>query len=128
MEKIDRPELQFNSFAEDYSRTRVLIKELLAIPTLLHLIGDIENQLVLDIACGDGYLTRILSRKGASLTGVDSAEEMIKIAVEKERVEDLNIKYICREISKMGEINFFDLITASALLHDCADKDRLKKM
>ena len=40
-------------------------------PATFKLMGDVNGQIVLDLACGEGYNTRILARKGAKVTGVD---------------------------------------------------------
>jgi 2-polyprenyl-3-methyl-5-hydroxy-6-metoxy-1,4-benzoquinol methylase len=43
-------------------------------PAFFSLVGNIRGKHVLDLACGEGYNTRILSRKGAKVVDVDSSE------------------------------------------------------
>jgi len=43
-------------------------------PATFGLTGDVRDRLVLDLACGEGYNTRILARKGAKVAGVDFSE------------------------------------------------------
>jgi ubiquinone/menaquinone biosynthesis C-methylase UbiE len=40
-------------------------------PATFKLIGNVKGRLVLDLACGEGYNTRILAEKGAKMVGVD---------------------------------------------------------
>ena len=49
--------------------------------TLMKLIGDPAAKVVIDVACGDGFYTRMIRRRGASrVTGVDLSEKMIELA------------------------------------------------
>ena len=40
-------------------------------PNLVRLLGDVKGKKVFDIACGEGYFSRIFSKEGALVTGVD---------------------------------------------------------
>jgi 2-polyprenyl-3-methyl-5-hydroxy-6-metoxy-1,4-benzoquinol methylase len=56
----------------DFVRTgRDYYRDGLNNPEALKLIGDLKSLVVLDLACGEGYNTRILAEKGAEVTGVD---------------------------------------------------------
>jgi len=49
----------------------------------LQLLGDISNCDVLDLACGEGYYTRIIRKMVApqnKVFGVDISEDMIELA------------------------------------------------
>ncbi|MDO4188845.1 MAG: class I SAM-dependent methyltransferase [Lachnospiraceae bacterium] len=71
----------------------------------------IEGGLVLDLGCGTGTLTRMLSDNGYDMIGVDSSEDMLMIAREKsadsqQKSELLNedlteneILYLCQDIT-----------------------------
>ena len=49
--------------------------------TLMRLIGDPTGKKVIDIACGEGFYTRIIRQRGAAkVTGVDLSEKMIELA------------------------------------------------
>jgi len=54
-------------------------KELI-LPNLQRLMGIKEGEMVLDLACGQGFFTREFAKIGAKLTGVDISPELIKIA------------------------------------------------
>ncbi|MGD1278453.1 MAG: methyltransferase domain-containing protein [Tepidisphaeraceae bacterium] len=50
------------------------------IPGVLRLLGAAVGQAIIDVACGQGVLCRALARCGAEVTGVDAAEELIRVA------------------------------------------------
>ena len=82
---------------DSYHRTNVN-------PVIFDILGDIKGLSVLDLACGQGYLSRILARKGASVIGVDLSEKMLEIARDSEESEPLGVKYICCSSVSMPEI------------------------
>jgi ubiquinone/menaquinone biosynthesis C-methylase UbiE len=50
------------------------------LPNLLRVLALKRGEKVIDIACGQGFFTRACSEAGATVTGVDIAPELIKIA------------------------------------------------
>ena len=48
--------------------------------TLLDLIGDPAGKAMLDLACGEGFYTRMIRRGAARVTGVDLSEGMVGLA------------------------------------------------
>ncbi len=48
---------------------------------------------VLDVACGNGNLAVIAARKGAEVTGIDIADNLIEAAKERAAAEGLDIKF-----------------------------------
>jgi SAM-dependent methyltransferase len=42
--------------------------------------GDVRGQQICDVGCGSGRFTTELARRGASVTGIDVAPEMIKLS------------------------------------------------
>src|SRR4051812_33345342 len=53
------------------------------LPGTLKLLNIQPGEKVLDIACGQGVLCRILAERGGEITGVDAARELIRSAVER---------------------------------------------
>jgi ubiquinone/menaquinone biosynthesis C-methylase UbiE len=53
-------------------------------PGVLKLLAIQKGEEVLDIACGQGVLCRVLRQHGARPTGIDAAPELIKIARERD--------------------------------------------
>lgn len=52
-------------------------------PNLLRMLNLKKNEAVLDLACGQGYFSRLLHEGGGSVTGIDISEELIARAKEK---------------------------------------------
>ena len=89
-------------------------------PATFRLIGNVRGQFVLDLACGEGYNTRILARKGAKVTGVDFSEKMINLARQQESKEKLGITYYVSDAANMKQLSskHFNLVTCFMALHD----------
>lgn len=91
----------------------------------------VENSL--EIGCGKGELTYMLSKKSEKVIAVDLADKMIERA--KVLHPNNNIEYICDNILDMKfEHNSFDVIITTATAHHlpypwllCFAKDKLKK-
>lgn len=89
-------------------------------PTTFDLIGDVKGLVVLDLACGEGYNTRMLARKGARITGVDFSKNMIQYARLEEEKEKLDIQYLILDAAHLQGLadGYFDLVTCFMALHD----------
>lgn len=60
----------------------------LILPNLLRLLEIQKGETILDLACGPGFFSKELARKGAKVIGVDVAKELIAIAKGQMRLED----------------------------------------
>lgn len=68
----------------------------------------IEKGIVLDLGCGTGTMTRLLAKYGYDMIGVDSSEDMLMIAREKQGDSDNTILYLLqdmREFELYGTVN-----------------------
>jgi ubiquinone/menaquinone biosynthesis C-methylase UbiE len=92
-------------------------------PTAFKMIGKLKGKIVLDLACGEGYNTRILARKGAVVTGIDASEELLDMAIAEERRNRLGITYHRMSASHLKSLkdDSFDLVTCFMALHDIAN-------
>lgn len=64
--------------------------------------NGISDGIILDLGCGTGTLTRMLAEKGYDMIGVDSSEDMLMIAREKNMALDSEkpeILYLCQDIA-----------------------------
>ncbi|MBI5148026.1 MAG: class I SAM-dependent methyltransferase [Parcubacteria group bacterium] len=50
------------------------------LPNLLRILNVKKGEMILDLACGQGFFTREFFKKGAQVAGADVSEELIKIA------------------------------------------------
>ena len=77
---------------DEYARTATL--KAAERYTLFRMVGPVEGQRVMDLACGSGFYTRLLKQRGAAqVVGVDISPEMIRLASQREQVEPLGITY-----------------------------------
>jgi 2-polyprenyl-6-hydroxyphenyl methylase/3-demethylubiquinone-9 3-methyltransferase len=75
----------------------------------------------IDIGCGAGLLTEPLARMGAAVTGVDAAEDNIRVAAAHAAAGGLAIAYRCGDVADMG-LTGFDLVTSMEVIEHVADK------
>lgn len=83
------------------------------LPGVMRLLGAQPGQRVLDIACGQGVLCRLLQQRGAEVTGVDAAEELIRAARER---GPTNIRYEVGDARELGFLPDASFDAASCVL------------
>src|SRR4051812_44332726 len=74
---------QYNPFAKTYSEVFVENNRNSITAYFSHLNIPLKGKNVLDLGCGDGYDLSQIKLKEASIFGIDSSEEMIKLAQQK---------------------------------------------
>ena len=89
-------------------------------PAFFVFLGDLKDQTVLDAGCGEGYNTRILSRQGANMFGVDISKGLIELARQAEESEPLGIQYEVASFSNLSifKSSFFDTVVSFVALTD----------
>ena len=86
--------------------------------TFFACLGDVSRKRVLDLACGEGYYSRMIRQHGAgTVVGVDISASMINAAKAAETEFSLGISYKQYEASKLPVLDEFDIVTAAFLLH-----------
>jgi len=84
-----------------------------------YLVGDLRNKKVLDVACGGGWITRLLALKGAAVTGFDISLEGCKTTRKKLQESGLNGSSL--SVVDAHSISFkdnsFDVVFATGALH-----------
>src|SRR6516165_12372280 len=109
----------YDPIAEQYKRSkqqpwRAYIEAF----TLMRLIGDPTGKRVIDIACGDGFYTRMIRQRGAAkVTGVDLSEKMIGLARAGEAQQRLGIDYIIGDGRNLEIPKEYDLAVAAYFLN-----------
>ena len=97
--------------------------------TLMSLIGDPTGKTVIDIACGEGFYTRMIRQRGAAkVAGVDLSEKMIELARASEAQQRLGIDYIVGDGRDLGVPPDYDLAVAAYLLNYAHDRAELRAM
>lgn len=91
-------------------------------------IGNIRGLHILDLACGSGYGSRMLAERGAFVTGVDIAPEMIAVAKSTEESNPLGIKYIISDAKELDLHKTFDLVAPSFLFNYAKNKQELVEL
>ncbi len=57
-----------------------------------------EQNTILDLGCGTGTLTMLLAGRGYDMIGIDNAQEMLQIAMEKRDAAGLDILYLQQDM------------------------------
>jgi ubiquinone/menaquinone biosynthesis C-methylase UbiE len=90
---------------------------------LFRLLGEVAGQRILDAGCGQGYLSRILARQGATVVGVENSTRFYELALIYHEEEPLDITYYCGSISDMPYLvnASFDTAVCNYVLMDVLD-------
>jgi 2-polyprenyl-3-methyl-5-hydroxy-6-metoxy-1,4-benzoquinol methylase len=95
------------------------------------LLGEVKGLNILDLACGNGYYSRKLAKKGAHVIGVDASDKLLLDAKQHEEKEKLGINYILTSSSKMNQISnkSQDIVLCHLALHDIRNlKDTISEV
>jgi ubiquinone/menaquinone biosynthesis C-methylase UbiE len=92
---------------------------------VLSMLGSPAGCQILDLGCGNGYLTRILAARGAEVVGVDMSAAMLSRAASYSATGG-SIRYVRSSITDLSELpsHHFDGAVSNYVLHDVADYDR----
>ena len=120
----------YNPIAEQYKRSkyqpwRTFVESF----TLMALVGDPTGLAVLDLACGEGYYTRLIRHRGAArITGLDLSAGMIALASAQESSQPLGINYAVADARELSDLDPVDLVVAAYLLNYARTRDELQTM
>lgn len=115
----------YDKIGEKYSKFVPDGKKYVTIPTFLSMIPNKKVKSILDLGCGDGFFTRILSEfKPSEIIGIDISKEMIKRA----KMKSSKIKYYVEDVSKLRLNKNFDLVSAVYLLNYSKTEKELLSM
>ena len=92
-------------------------------PAFFDFLGCVEGKKVLDAGCGEGYNTRLLASRGASVAGVDVSVKMVEFARREEELRPLGIRY---EVASFSDLSMFqeasfDMVVSFMALMDGPD-------
>ena len=120
-------EVFFKGYQELRENKGYTANDLIEIPQLFQLIGDVKNKTVLDLGCGAGGGAKKLIELGAKkVLGIDISTKMIEKA--KKETNSLNINYQVMSMNEIDKIDEkFDLVVSSLAIHYIEDYDGLCK-
>ena len=72
--------------------------------------NGIGKGILLDLACGTGTVSMLMSEKGYDVIGVDASEEMLSQAQEKKMETESDVIFLCQ---KMEELDLFGTINGA---------------
>ena len=87
----------------DYEKRCDYIRDLLA-------ENGVGEGILLDLACGTGTVSLILSRMGYDVIGVDASEDMLSVAQEKKMETGDDVIFLCQ---RMEELDLYGTINAA---------------
>ena len=95
-------------------------------PTIFALLGEPKCRRILDAGCGQGYLSRLLARHEAQVTGLEPAMPWYAAAVAQEETCPLGIVYVQADLSTLPStqpqlVGTFDVVIANMVLMDIPD-------
>lgn len=77
--------------------------------------NGVGKGILLDLACGTGTMSLLLSDKGYDVIGVDASEDMLSVAQEKKMESGKDIMFLCQ---RMEELDLFGTINAAVCTLD----------
>ena len=90
--------------------------------------NGVGKGILLDLACGTGTMSMLLSDKGYDVIGVDASEDMLSVAQEKKMESGKDIMFLCQ---RMEELDLFGTINAAVCTLDSInhipDEKQLKR-
>jgi len=120
----------YNAIAEQYKRSKLTPwRRYIEEYTMFDILGNICGLSVLDLACGEGFYSRLFRLRGAArVVGLDLSERMIDLARATESEHPLDIEYIVDDAQTFRTAERFDLVAASYLLNYSQTEEQLRAM
>jgi ubiquinone/menaquinone biosynthesis C-methylase UbiE len=101
----DLARAQWHKLAESYiefRRSPHRYNELIEVPAMRELLGDVAGLDVLDAGCGTGVQARWCARQGARVVGVDISHRLLAEARDRAAEEGLDIRFLQGEVEDLG--------------------------
>jgi len=97
-------------------------------PAMLKTVGDIRGKKVLDFGCGSGWFSHKLSKKGATVSGIDNSPKWIKLC-KSQKLESKKLKFFLSrgDNMKIFKGSNFDVIIANMVFLNMPSKAMLER-
>lgn len=120
----------YNAIADQYKRSKLTPwRRYIEQYTYFEILGDVTGLSLLDLACGEGFYSRLLRLHGAArVVGMDMSERMIALARATEVEPPLDIEYVVGDARTFRASETFDVVTASYLLNYAQTEEQLAEM
>lgn len=118
-EAIKRWDMHAEELTARFTAQGDLHREVLLNPVVFELLGPVHGKKILDAGCGEGYLSRILAERGATVVAVDYSRKMLNIA-RRRTPAGLAIEYrhgSCEDLTFL-QGKCFDIVVANMVLQD----------
>jgi SAM-dependent methyltransferase len=91
--------------------------------SLFRMLGDVRGRDVVDLGCGNGYLTHKMARSGARVTGIDQSLGMLESARRARGDREPAVDFIHASMEDMSLVpsTSFDVAVSNYVLHDVAN-------
>ena len=120
----------YDVVAEEYKRLKLAPwRTCIERYSLLKLLGGVRGGSVLDLACGEGFYSRLIREQGATrVVGVDLSGGMIGLAIAAEKESPRGIEYRVGDAMAYQPDEPFDIVTAAYLLNYADTEEKLTEM
>jgi len=120
----------YDTIAQDYKRAKLQPwRHYIESFTLMGLVGGLAGKSVVDVACGEGYYTRLLRQRGAAkVVGIDLSERMVQLALAQEAENPLGVEYLIGDGKSLALEEEYDLAVAAYLLNYAQNREELEAM
>lgn len=117
----DLARTQWRELAESYIEFRKSLNrynELVEVPAMRELLGDVAGLDVLDAGCGTGVQARYCAGQGAKVVGVDISHRLLAEARERAAEEDLDVRLLQADVENLGMFpsQCFDAVLCNVVL------------
>lgn len=86
-------------------------------PVIFRFLGNLNDKIILDAGCGNGYLSRKIAKNAKKVIGVDFTEKLIKVAERQNKQK--NVEFIVSNLKHLPfNDGFFDAVLCNMVLMD----------
>jgi ubiquinone/menaquinone biosynthesis C-methylase UbiE len=118
MNEFKKAQEIYNQHALSYAQQSAENKGLEAIRKLSYrLFGSVHNKKILSIGCGEGSECVLFAKNGAKMVGIDSSNELIRLA--KDKYSTLDIEFLIMDYEKTSFENksFDGIISIMSIMY-----------